>query len=38
MQGEIYIPRERLAAFGRRWKIVELRVFGSPLREDFPPG
>jgi uncharacterized protein len=35
MLSVISIPRERLAEFCRRWKIVELRVFGSALREDF---
>ena len=35
MHNEISIPRERLDEFCRRWKIVELRVFGSALREDF---
>jgi predicted nucleotidyltransferase len=32
---EISISRERLEEFCSRWKIVELRVFGSALREDF---
>jgi uncharacterized protein len=35
MLSEISIPRERLGEFCRRWKIIELRVFGSALREDF---
>lgn len=34
---EIPIPIERLDEFCRRWKIAELRVFGSALREDFRP-
>ena len=29
------IPTKRLEEFCRRWKIAELRVFGSALREDF---
>lgn len=29
------MPRERLDEFCRRWKIAELRVFGSALRKDF---
>lgn len=29
--------REELAAFCRRWKIVELALFGSALRDDFGP-
>jgi len=37
MRTEIPIPTERLDEFCRRWKIVELRVFGSALREDFRP-
>ncbi|MBZ5579303.1 MAG: nucleotidyltransferase family protein [Acidobacteriia bacterium] len=37
MRKEITIPRERLHEFCRRWKITELRVFGSALREDFRP-
>jgi uncharacterized protein len=35
MPSEIFIPRERLEEFCLRWKIIELRVFGSALREDF---
>jgi uncharacterized protein len=35
MPSEISIPREPLEQFCRRWKIIELRVFGSALREDF---
>ena len=35
MRTEIPIPTERLDEFCRRWKIAELRVFGSALREDF---
>jgi uncharacterized protein len=30
-------PREALADFCRRWKIVELALFGSALRQDFRP-
>ena len=37
MRTEISIPRERLDEFCRRWKIAELRVFGSALRDDFRP-
>lgn len=33
----ILIDRERLADFCRRWKITELALFGSVLREDFGP-
>ena len=37
MRQKIPIPTERLDEFCRRWKIVELRVFGSALRDDFRP-
>ena len=29
------IDRDQIAAFCRRWKIVELSLFGSVLRDDF---
>ncbi|MCX7012067.1 MAG: nucleotidyltransferase domain-containing protein [Candidatus Sumerlaeota bacterium] len=31
------LPSEKLAAFCRKWKIVELAVFGSAVRDDFGP-
>ena len=31
------IPDNALAAFCRRWKITELALFGSVLRDDFRP-
>jgi predicted nucleotidyltransferase len=31
----IQIPREKVADFCRRWRIKELALFGSVLREDF---
>lgn len=34
----IKIPKEQIADFCRKWKIVELRLFGSVLRDDFRPG
>ena len=37
MRAEIAIPETQLAEFCRKWKIAELRVFGSALREDFRP-
>jgi uncharacterized protein len=37
MRTEIPIPTERRGEFCRRWKIAELCVFGSALREDFRP-
>ena len=33
----IEIPMEKIAAFCRRWKIVEFSLFGSVLRDDFRP-
>ena len=33
----ISFDRERIAEFCRRWKIVELALFGSVLRQDFRP-
>lgn len=35
MRMEIEVPVARLDKFCRRWKIDELRVFGSALRDDF---
>src|SRR3972149_2771303 len=35
--GSLEIPDEALAAFCRRWRIRELALFGSALREDFGP-
>lgn len=37
MSARIAIDRERIADFCRRWKIVELALFGSVLRDDFRP-
>lgn len=31
------IDKEKIAAFCRRWRIAELAVFGSVLRDDFRP-
>jgi predicted nucleotidyltransferase len=33
----IELPPEQIADFCRRWKITELALFGSALREDFGP-
>jgi hypothetical protein len=33
----IEIPRERIEEFCRRWKVSELALFGSVLRDDFRP-
>ena len=34
----IEISKTKLADFCRRWKIAELELFGSVVREDFKPG
>ncbi len=34
----IDIPREKIERFCRKWKITELSLFGSALREDFHEG
>jgi len=33
----IAVPPEAIAAFCRKWRIVEFAVFGSVLRDDFRP-
>lgn len=33
----IKLPGKKLADFCRRWRITELALFGSALREDFSP-
>jgi uncharacterized protein len=33
----IEMPKEQIADFCRKWKIVELSLFGSVLRDDFRP-
>lgn len=34
-QCKIEIPKDKLADFCHRWKVAELALFGSVLREDF---
>ena len=34
---QIMVPKDRIAAFCQKWKITELALFGSVLREDFRP-
>ena len=34
---KIDIPKEKIDEFCQKWKIVELSLFGSVLREDFRP-
>ena len=31
------VDRERIGAFCRKWKVQELAIFGSALRDDFGP-
>ncbi len=31
------VSEERVAAFSKKWKVEELSLFGSALREDFGP-
>ena len=33
----LHIPDDALAAFCARWKVAELALFGSALRDDFGP-
>lgn len=37
MSAHIEIPQEEVAAFCRRWQIVEMAFFGSVLRDAFRP-
>jgi predicted nucleotidyltransferase len=37
MQAAVNIPDETIAEFCRKWKIAELALFGSVLRDDFGP-
>ena len=37
MHAKVAIDRDRLVGLCRRWKVVELSLFGSVLREDFGP-
>jgi predicted nucleotidyltransferase len=34
---EITIPKEKIKAFCKRWKVTEFALFGSVLRPDFRP-
>jgi predicted nucleotidyltransferase len=34
---QVKIPTEKISDFCRRWKVTELALFGSALREDFSP-
>ena len=37
MNSQVFIPGERLAAFCRKHRILQLAIFGSALRDDFGP-
>lgn len=37
MNEKIVVPKDKIADFCGRWKIVEFALFGSALREDFSP-
>ena len=37
MNPRVQIDREALAAFCRKWRVRELSIFGSALRDDFGP-
>ncbi len=37
MSIQIDIPHKAIAAFCKKWKIVQLDIFGSVLRDDFRP-
>lgn len=34
---QITLPEKELAAFCKRWKVIEFALFGSALRDDFSP-
>lgn len=34
---DIDLPQDKIGSFCRRWKVVELALFGSVLRDDFGP-
>jgi predicted nucleotidyltransferase len=37
IDARIPVPAEKIEAFCRKWKVVEMALFGSVLREDFRP-
>lgn len=37
MKNRVAIPKEKLEAFSLRWKVAEIALFGSVLRDDFRP-
>jgi predicted nucleotidyltransferase len=34
---QMLIPRKKIAAFCKRWRVEELALFGSAVRDDFSP-
>jgi predicted nucleotidyltransferase len=38
MPSKINLPKEKIEDFCRRWKIKEMSLFGSVLRDDFDQG
>ena len=38
MNANVQLDRDTLAAFCQKWRIRELSIFGSALRDDFGPG
>jgi uncharacterized protein len=37
MNGNVHLDRQALEAFCRKWRIRELSIFGSAVRDDFSP-
>ncbi len=37
MSLKIEVPREKIAEFCQKWRIKELAIFGSAVRDDFRP-
>jgi hypothetical protein len=37
IEARVPVPAEKIEAFCRKWKVVEMALFGSVLREDFRP-
>jgi len=37
IEARVPVPAEKIEAFCRKWKVVEMALFGSVLREEFRP-
>ena len=37
IHSHVQVPTEKIEAFCRKWKVVEMALFGSVLRKDFRP-